>query len=212
MKRWPSVSFMLVVAMLLLIAGAFWMAYYGDPQWSKWIYLVQTKLYGQEPEVPPGFTGVWRQWYDDGSPASNSSYANGLLDGLSVTWFPTGETMDEGFYAEGEPTGTHLTYYDPETTTATRLFSRREYSVTGSVGTIFLPNGETNSRVIDDRHNRIRVIQKWDKDGVLATTQTTRWDMNNIVISKVTVTNMGASNHTSDRIRQPADGLPKPSR
>lgn len=54
--------------------------------------------------------GVWKTYYEDGTPWSETSFKAGLTDGPTKTWYKNGKIRFTGFYTEGEKTGTWYWY------------------------------------------------------------------------------------------------------
>lgn len=194
MKR-PSIVFRVTVALFLLVAASVWVLYCGNPQWSKYLYLAQWKLYEQEPEIPKDYDGIWREWYGTGSRKilSQTQYADGQRHGRSTLWYESGSIMYEEEYANGKAVGVHTGYFDPVEDGKTGVSSRFEYSPTGFVAVLYRISGE-RTHVVRNRKERTKVIQTWDPKGVLIKTRTITWDTNNTSLSDSTVTNQEASN------------------
>lgn len=49
--------------------------------------------------------GLWKSFYEDGTPWSEGEYKNGVRHGKTVTWFENGKMRYEGVYTNGEQSG-----------------------------------------------------------------------------------------------------------
>lgn len=65
--------------------------------------------------------GMWRAFYDDGTPWAEHEYDAGLQIGAYRTWYPNGTLNIEGAYDRtGKPTGEWV-FYDPQGREARRM-------------------------------------------------------------------------------------------
>ncbi|MCK4734875.1 MAG: toxin-antitoxin system YwqK family antitoxin [Methanophagales archaeon] len=53
--------------------------------------------------------GVWRRWYEDGSPHYVENYKDGKLDGVKKNWYASGKTTEEN-YKDGKKEGVSKYY------------------------------------------------------------------------------------------------------
>ncbi len=42
--------------------------------------------------------GLWKSWYEDGTPWSQTTFSAGIKNGATTTWFPNGKKRYEGFF------------------------------------------------------------------------------------------------------------------
>ena len=49
--------------------------------------------------------GISTSWYRDGKKRSEHTYRRGLLEGLATTWYPNGQPMSQGHYRKGKLDG-----------------------------------------------------------------------------------------------------------
>jgi antitoxin component YwqK of YwqJK toxin-antitoxin module len=54
--------------------------------------------------------GVWKTFYDDGTPWSETAFKNGVTDGPTKTWYKNGKIRFTGFFKDGEKSGTWYWY------------------------------------------------------------------------------------------------------
>ncbi len=57
--------------------------------------------------------GVWRSWRDNGIPLEERKYVDGLKDGPTTRWQPSGAKEFEGAYKADEKDGTY-SYFDKD--------------------------------------------------------------------------------------------------
>ena len=57
--------------------------------------------------------GLWKTYYEDGTPWSETHFKEGILDGSTKTWYKNGKVRFTGFYTDGEKSGTWY-WYDKE--------------------------------------------------------------------------------------------------
>jgi len=75
---------------------------FGDPQWSRWVYMFQAYVHPDEPPPPPrGYTGTWRGWHRNGTLAVQVGYRNGESHGQTVSWTDGGVRRLECYYVDG---------------------------------------------------------------------------------------------------------------
>ncbi len=55
--------------------------------------------------------GLWKSFYEDGTPWSKTTFKEGLKDGPTTTWYENGKMRYEGFYKNDEEQGVWK-YYD----------------------------------------------------------------------------------------------------
>jgi len=79
---------------------------FGDPQWSRWVYMFQAYVHPGEPPPPPrGYTGPWRGWHRNGGLAVQMGYRNGESHGQTVSWTDGGVRRLECYYVDGYRSG-----------------------------------------------------------------------------------------------------------
>ena len=54
--------------------------------------------------------GISTSWYRDGRKRSEHTYRRGLLEGLATTWYPNGQTMSQGHYRKGKLEGPWISW------------------------------------------------------------------------------------------------------
>lgn len=90
---------------------------YSDSQSWKYCYIFQ---YYISPGVSPGsglvrpsddYSGVWRQWHQNGQLKMEATYKNGKLDGRRTSWHDNGQKYDEGNYESDRPVGRATSWY-----------------------------------------------------------------------------------------------------
>ena len=52
---------------------------------------------GSKPERPENYTGIWRDWYENGQIASEVYYSNGKPHGKCITWYENGVVKTKVF-------------------------------------------------------------------------------------------------------------------
>ena len=57
--------------------------------------------------------GLWKTYYEDGIPWSETHFKEGILEGSTKTWYKNGKVRFTGFYSDGEKSGTWF-WYDKE--------------------------------------------------------------------------------------------------
>jgi antitoxin component YwqK of YwqJK toxin-antitoxin module len=55
--------------------------------------------------------GLWKSWYENGTPWSETTFAAGVRDGKTVTWYENGNKRYEGAYTNDMESG-KWTYWD----------------------------------------------------------------------------------------------------
>lgn len=55
--------------------------------------------------------GLWKSFYEDGTPWSKTTFKEGLKDGPTTTWYENGKMRYEGFYKDDDEKGVWK-YYD----------------------------------------------------------------------------------------------------
>ncbi|MDQ3046292.1 MAG: hypothetical protein M3R27_02005 [Bacteroidota bacterium] len=49
--------------------------------------------------------GLWKSWYEDGSPWSETTFREGKKDGKTITWYDNEQKRYEGFYTDDKESG-----------------------------------------------------------------------------------------------------------
>jgi hypothetical protein len=49
--------------------------------------------------------GIWKSWYEDGSPWSETTFAAGKKNGRTITWYSNKQKRYEGFYTNDKESG-----------------------------------------------------------------------------------------------------------
>ena len=55
--------------------------------------------------------GVWRSWYENGLPWSETEFKGGIKNGRTSTWYENGKKRYEGFFTNDKETGS-WTFWD----------------------------------------------------------------------------------------------------
>ena len=55
--------------------------------------------------------GIWKSYYENSTPWSESTFNKGIKTGKTTTWYPNGQKRYEGFYTNDKQTGKWI-YYD----------------------------------------------------------------------------------------------------
>jgi len=56
-------------------------------------------------------TGLWKSWYEDGTPWSETTFKDGIKTGKTITWYENGKKRYEGFYTNNIASGKWI-YWD----------------------------------------------------------------------------------------------------
>lgn len=95
-----------VVALVLL--GAL---FFANPQWSRHVYLARrywlAKHLGSwvKPERPPHYSGVWREWHEEGTKVLEDTYVKGIPHGGHSRYDFCGTKREDGTYDHGKRHG-----------------------------------------------------------------------------------------------------------
>jgi antitoxin component YwqK of YwqJK toxin-antitoxin module len=54
--------------------------------------------------------GLWKTYYEDGTPWSETHFKEGITDGSTKTWYKNRKVRFTGFYTDGEKSGTWYWY------------------------------------------------------------------------------------------------------
>lgn len=186
--RRPSKTFLIITAVVLLVGAAVGVLFLGNPQWCKHLYVLQWRIYQQEPEMPDDFTGIWTEWERDGNLWSQQTFRNGKAHGLCTCWWPSGEKFSEGRFENGRPVGVHLDYFDPETG-STGIECKTEWNGATMHSHYYDTTGMVRLDFILDKENRLRIAKKISADGMHVITKTTQTGEDGGVVLEQTVTN-----------------------
>jgi antitoxin component YwqK of YwqJK toxin-antitoxin module len=55
--------------------------------------------------------GLWKSWYGDGTPWSETTFSEGIKNGKTTTWYESGKKRYEGFYSNDKESG-KWTYFN----------------------------------------------------------------------------------------------------
>lgn len=154
--------FLLSVAIIscVLVAGVGWIICCGNPQWNKYIYLVQAHLYGETPEVPDNYNGIWREWYEDGTLHRRVKYTDGKQQSYKE-WYQSGKLSWESVY---NGCNSHAVFYDKDGNKVSEAYAR-----------------------VQD--TKVKKIFKQYSNSVLTSTKTRVLDKNGNLLSESIVTN-----------------------
>ena len=59
--------------------------------------------------------GLWKSYYENGSPWSETTFKDGIKNGKTTTWYPNGQKRYDGFYINNRESG-KWTFYDEKGT------------------------------------------------------------------------------------------------
>jgi antitoxin component YwqK of YwqJK toxin-antitoxin module len=76
----------LVLAVLALVTGLFFEISIGSPQKSKWIYIFQKFYLKKELNWPKNFSGVWKEWNENGELMVSTQVKDGVMNGEQMVW------------------------------------------------------------------------------------------------------------------------------
>ena len=106
-------------AIILILIGFVCVVVFGNPQWNRWIYILQSAV--GPVDRPSDFTGTWRTWYANGQLKAQGDFIDGNLgDGGRFDYDTEGKLQGIEFgasafitfdYNQTEMTLGHLTYY-----------------------------------------------------------------------------------------------------
>lgn len=98
------ILFAVIVAMSLIVV-------FGNPQWSRLLYFMQSHLFNQGKPLPPSkdFTGTWNYW-DGLTLIGRRTYAQGRLNGLAE-YMPDGILEMRIYYMKGLMHGPVYLFY-----------------------------------------------------------------------------------------------------
>lgn len=77
---------------------------YGNPQWSRWIYIYQaSSSYNVDRIIhrPSGYTGRWRAWYPNGKLRMECFFKDGRFHGAIRQWNEKGQETFSGMFING---------------------------------------------------------------------------------------------------------------
>jgi antitoxin component YwqK of YwqJK toxin-antitoxin module len=69
--------------------------------------------------------GLWKSWYQDGLPWSETTFKDGIKEGPTVTYYENGGKRYEGFYSNDEEYGKWIFYDEKGNVTQTQTFERK---------------------------------------------------------------------------------------
>jgi antitoxin component YwqK of YwqJK toxin-antitoxin module len=79
---------------------------------STWNYYNNLRLVGKESFTGGKKNGLSLSFFENGIPDSESNWVNGVLDGVSRSFYPSGKKKTEMMYREGKRQGLSLVYYE----------------------------------------------------------------------------------------------------
>ena len=110
------------------------------------IFFLSSFIYGQN--------GIIKTYYPDGTPRTETSYVNDILDGDKIMYYPNGNIMYEKYFSNGILSGTIKEFYD------TGLL-KEEYTVNDGlidgIQRYFYPNGSLKSVAVYNRGQRSQI-------------------------------------------------------
>ena len=111
--KWILVIFLAMVALFCFLS-------YGNPQFSKYVYLWQTYILqenvtyqGENPVLDRShdFTGTWREWYASGALSTEAEYKDGVPNGIFKSWNEDGSLSMQWNMVNGQLHGQSFTFY-----------------------------------------------------------------------------------------------------
>lgn len=87
--------------------------FFGDSQWSKYIYIFQCYYLkrGGSPgrftteqylPVPDGYTGIFIGWHENGTINFIGEYTDGVRSGVQIAWYDDGKSRSFLYVEDGE--------------------------------------------------------------------------------------------------------------
>ena len=116
----PRFLFSVAIISCVLVGCVRWLVCCGNPQWNKYIYLVQAHLYGEAPEIPSNYNGIWREWYEDGTLHRRVKYRDGKQQSYKE-WYESGILSWEAVY---NGCNSHAVFYDKEGNKVSEAYTR----------------------------------------------------------------------------------------
>ena len=104
-RAWTRV---LPKAVIVSLAFSFVFLSFGNPQWSRWVYIFQAYVWRWNVPsfsdkswiAPPvGHTGLWRTWWSNGKLRSEMCLGSGIRNGICREWHENGVMASEATYA-----------------------------------------------------------------------------------------------------------------
>jgi len=93
----PRPWILLMLVLLLVAFGLLLALQFGNPQWTKWVYICQVYYWPRRDDLftpPADHTGVWRTWYRNGQLFTQGDYENGRpVNGVKSVWDEEGRIM-----------------------------------------------------------------------------------------------------------------------
>ncbi len=108
----------------------------GKPKSQELYYLMNgvKTIYGYEELYPSGEKkitglyneahkrdGLWKSFYETGTPWSTGGYSSGIENGEKKVWYPNGELRYEGEMKEGKPSGRWI-FWDEKGVKTTKVY------------------------------------------------------------------------------------------
>jgi len=158
-------SLYVAVAVLLTLCVVAVIMRYGDPQWNKWIYIFQNVVSPgrlPSPERHRAFSGIWRDWYSNGSIYRRWSFKRGLPDGVFLMWDINGTLRRLSNWTAGLPDGLELSWDENGSQVAQGYYAKGErYDGTfyqdGLIST--WTKGKCYDGVARDEHGQVQVYE-----------------------------------------------------
>jgi hypothetical protein len=69
--------------------------------------------------------GLWKSWYEDGTPWSATTFAAGIKNGKTTTWYENGKKRYEGFYTNDNESGKWTYWNDKGTIVNTPNYDKK---------------------------------------------------------------------------------------
>lgn len=105
MKRKLVIAHLISVVIVCLLS-------FGNPQWTRAVYMWQWQVLDQKARRPKKYNGVWRAWDKNGNMTYQSHYVNGRKVGLSTRYFKSGNIYTHTFYKNGRANGAKIQFFE----------------------------------------------------------------------------------------------------
>jgi len=86
--------------------------YIGTAKDSTWNYYNNLRLVGKENFSNGVLNGISQTYFENGVAATEAHWSNGILEGVSRSFYPTGQKKTEIMYHQGKRNGLSLVYYE----------------------------------------------------------------------------------------------------
>jgi hypothetical protein len=103
------------MALLATVAACLAILRFGNPQWSRYIFIFQRYFSPRHlsiMEPPKGYSGTWRTWWLNGLKCTETQYVDGLAEGRFTAWYSNGQKAREAWLEHDREEGPAL-YWAP---------------------------------------------------------------------------------------------------